>query len=143
MIRPARESDLRLITRLEKQLFHDSWDYEQFYFELIANPLAHLMVFESKRRVVGYFDYWITGEAVEIATIAVATTYQKQGIGAKMLAYVEQQARANYAHYISLEVRVSNLAALALYQKCGFVINRTKRKYYPDSEDAYYMLKEL
>ena len=143
MIRKAREADLIMISKLEKKLFIEPWDYEQFLFELVANPIANLMVYEKNRQVIGYFDYWFSGESIELATIGVASKYQNQGIGEKILKYIEKEAYANYIHYLTLEVRISNQAAIALYEKFGFKLERIKKKYYPDGEDAYYMIKEL
>ena len=143
MIRKANEKDLFIISKLERKLFIEPWDYEQFLFELVANPMANLMVFEKNRQVIGYFDYWFSGESVEIATIGVSSDFQNQGIGEKMLKYVEKEAKANYIHFLTLEVRVSNESGIALYKKCGFKVETIKKKYYPNGEDAYYMIKEL
>lgn len=143
-IRKAKLEDLDILIRIERAIFSDSWKLEHFYFELVANPIAKLMVCENDTDIVGYVDYWFSGESVEIATIGVHLKYQNQGIGSFMLEHVENEARASYIQNLTLEVRVSNKPAIHLYEKFGFKLVTIKKGYYQNNhEDALYMIKEL
>ena len=82
-------------------------------------------------------------EDVETDDIAVSPEYRRCGIGGQLLKAVEGEARARGAIRAFLEVRVSNLPAMALYEKCGYKAIRRRVKYYPDGEDAFVMTKRL
>ncbi|HZZ40363.1 MAG TPA: GNAT family N-acetyltransferase [Acidobacteriaceae bacterium] len=68
----------------------------------------------------------------ELATLAVLPAARRQGIGATLLSAVVAWAAENYARHLSLEVRESNAAAVALYWRLGFLPEGRRRSYYAD-----------
>ncbi len=97
----------------------------------------------TRPAVVGYCGFWIAADEVHISTIAVDPGYREQGIGQLLLVTTIEQAVKLGAYIISLEVRVSNIAAQNLYHKYGFRVVGRRRRYYSDNrEDALIMTVE-
>ncbi len=144
MIRNFRTEDIEDICRIEKELFpEDPWDSDTFINEFSSNPFANLFVYEVNNEIAGYVDLWISYENAEIADIAVTSSYQHQHIGSALMDYCIQKCMESGCINISLEVRISNKNAIALYEKEGFIKAARRRHYYSDGEDAWLMVKEL
>lgn len=144
MIRRAEERDLGFLTDLEKELFPDDpWPLKEFTYELHENPYACIYVYEENGKIIGYVDHWILFEQAEIADIGVSYQYQGKGIGRKLMAYCVNRSIEKGCENLTLEVRVSNTHAIALYEKCGFINAAKRRHYYENGEDAYLMVKPL
>jgi len=75
-----------------------------------------------------------------IATLSVHPEYQRRGIGRALLRACERQLPTPYARLI---VRVSNLAAIALYESEGYHVHSRKLRYYGDGEDGVVMEKKI
>jgi len=75
-----------------------------------------------------------------ISTIAVAPAFRRQGLGEMLLLRMVDEAQKKKAAMVTLEVRVSNIVAQALYEKYGFETQGKRIRYYSDNgEDAYIM----
>ncbi len=97
----------------------------------------------SSPSVVGYCGFWVAADEVHISTIAVNPSFREQGIGQLLLVTAIEKALELGANLISLEVRVSNIAAQNLYRKYGFKVVGRRRRYYSDNrEDALIMTAE-
>ena len=93
--------------------------------------------------VVGYCGFWMAADEAHISTIAVEPKYRRQGIGQLLLITAIERAVKLGASLLSLEVRVSNLAAQNLYRKYGFKVVGRRPRYYSDNrEDALIMTAE-
>lgn len=132
------------IVQLEKELFVTAWKKEDFIFELTSNPFANYYVLIKDEIIVGYIGYWIKDEYVEITTIGVDKSYQRQGLAYALLNFCFSDSAIKGGRIFTLEVRVSNYKAIALYEKAGFTKATIRKKYYKDTnEDAYLMMKEV
>jgi len=90
--------------------------------------------------VVAYGGFWFSQRRAHISTIAVHPSYRGHHLGDLVLAGMVRLAMSRQALVISLEVRVSNTAAIALYRKHEFGFYGIKRRYYRDNgEDAHDM----
>ena len=92
-------------------------------------------------KIVGYMGLSkIVGEGY-VTNIAVLPEYRRLGIGEKILGYVIDNTKAEL-EFISLEVRVSNIAAISLYEKFGFERTGLRKRFYTNpQEDAIIMTK--
>ncbi len=100
---------------------------------------AEVPVF-NREYVVGFAGFWFVASEVHLINIAVREECRHQGIGELLLILVIDQATELKAHLVTLEVRVSNDAALSLYGKFGFTSTGLRRAYYTDNrEDAVLM----
>jgi ribosomal-protein-alanine N-acetyltransferase len=141
-IRRMRETDLAEVRTIETLSFSNPWSDNTFRGEIQNASISFPMVVVEKPgdRVVGYVIYWRIREDVQLNNVAVHPDFRGRGIGEALMRHVIEKVRANGATFITLEVRPSNAAGLALYKKLAFEILGTRKNYYthPD-EDAYLM----
>lgn len=81
-------------------------------------------------------------DEAHLLNLSIAKTYQKQGLGRFLLEYMLKIAKSYQAANMFLEVRASNVSALALYENIGFNEMAVRRNYYPAAtgrEDAILM----
>ena len=80
-----------------------------------------------------------------ITSLSVMRTHRRLGLAEKLMRQSQRaMAETFQAHYVSLHVRVSNIAALHLYRDTlGFTVDKVEEKYYADGENAYSMRMEL
>jgi ribosomal-protein-alanine N-acetyltransferase len=164
MMRRATAADLDRILEIERLSFPAPWPRDY-----LAQHLGNdgFMVVEHEARVVGYTVIGVkipsflarlerrtrallTGQEPEepppvghILNIAVDPAFRGRGLGKRLLEYALEYCRQLGAEQIELEVRTGNDAAIALYQKYGFVIRELVPCYYSDGEDAFVMVKRL
>jgi ribosomal-protein-alanine N-acetyltransferase len=94
----------------------------------------------ARPTVVGYGGFWLMVDEAHISTIASHRDWRRRGIGELLLVAMIDQAAEIGAEIVTLEVRVSNLAAQSLYRKYGFQVTGTRKRYYSDNgEDAWIM----
>ncbi len=90
--------------------------------------------------IVGYAGLWIVNDEAHVTTIAVLPEVRRQGLGELLLITLMEHARAKGAQWVTLEARVSNTGAHALYRKYTFKDAGYRRRYYSDDgEDALVM----
>ena len=104
----------------------------RFFYAAEASP--------ASQRIVGLIGFWLTTGEAHITTIGVRQAYQRQGIGELLLISTIDIALMRNAQVMTLEMRLSNSAAQALYEKYGFTKMGARRGYYTDNrEDAVIM----
>lgn len=140
LLRAMRLSDLDNIMPLEHQLFSSPWSKDDYIYELSSNPYAKYYVLEDDK-IVGYVGIWITYETAQITTIGIAKERQGEGLSKLLMNKVIKETKDCEA--ITLEVRVSNVKAIKLYESYGFKKEAIRKDYYLDNhENAYLMMKE-
>ncbi len=130
------------VAELEKLCFSEPWSENSVASEL-NNPLSLWLVAMDGERVAGYVgSQSVMGES-DMMNIAVAPNYRRQGVAAALIEELMRQLKRNGNHCLTLEVRASNNAAIALYEKLGFVrIGRRPNYYRNPKEDALILRKE-
>jgi ribosomal-protein-alanine N-acetyltransferase len=114
------------------------WDREH-YVRLFANsePRRVALLIETEQGTQGFLVARAVGKEWEIENIAIAGPARRRGLGMRLLGEFLDQARAEGADSVLLEVRESNHAARAFYEKWAFVEDGRRRSYYTDPcEDA-------
>ena len=142
-IREMKVDDLKRIVELEKDLFLSPWNEEDFIHELKENPMAGYYILEKENQIIGYIGLWFLGDQCQITTIATDRHFQGQGCASQLMEYALEKSEELHYQNVNLEVRVSNVKAVALYQKFGFKNVAVRKRYYSNGEDAYLMIKEL
>ncbi len=93
---------------------------------------------ERPESILGFVGVWLLPDDVHIVTVAVRESHRRRGIGELLLIVAIELAQENQQPRVSLECRVSNTPALALYEKYGFRQVGLRPRYYSDNhEDAY------
>jgi ribosomal-protein-alanine N-acetyltransferase len=140
-IERMRRRHLRMILPIETQVYPRPWSPSVFLDELNAAARGErvYIVAKSLGRVVGYAGMILGVDEIHVTNIAVQPERQRGGIGRRMLLYLLHEARARGYQAMTLEVRVSNHAAQAMYQRFGFAPAGVRKKYYEQTEDAIVM----
>jgi ribosomal-protein-alanine N-acetyltransferase len=134
-------ADIDDVVEIERLSFATPWSRDAFEDELARNNMAsYLVVRDEHGRAVAYGGQWVILDEAHITNIAVHPDFRRRGIGHKLMVALMCQALARGARRMTLEVRVSNLAAQALYAQLGFRPSGVRRGYYMDTgEDALVM----
>lgn len=140
-ILPMRERHLTAAAALERVCFGDPWSRDAFLEEL-HNPAAHFLVAEQGGELAGYAGMSHVLDEGYVFNIAVAPPFRRQGAARALLSALDRFAREKRLAFLSLEVRVSNSAAIALYRSCGFQPVGVRPGFYAHPpENAYIMTK--
>ena len=144
-IRAASLDDLAGLVNLEQACFAVPWSEESLRFDLSGHPEARYLVASAPdNSLAGYAAYWAALDEAQITNIAVAPDWRRRGVGRMLLEALISLAVDDGLQRLFLEVRQSNLAAIALYQSAGFQAIGIRRGYYQDNdEDAIIMLKNI
>ncbi|MEB3299905.1 MAG: ribosomal protein S18-alanine N-acetyltransferase [Candidatus Sericytochromatia bacterium] len=141
-IRPMAHADIPALLPIEARCFGDHWTVQSFRDELDQACSTYVVV-EIDGEIVGYAGFWLILEEAHITTVAVHPDHQGQGLGEQLLVALIDAALEREARWMTLEVRVSNTGAQALYRKYGFESLGRRRGYYQnDGEDALVMWTE-
>ena len=140
---PMNADHLDEIAALERVCFSRPWSRNMLAEELENQCAAFLVAEDSvSGRVLGYAGLMVVADEGYITNVAVFPEYRRQGIAAQILQVFLQFAAANHLAFLTLEVRPSNAAAIALYEGFGFREVGRRRNYYDlPKEDALILTK--
>ncbi len=142
-IRQMHRGDLNHVLEIECRSFEQPYSREIFEQELKIK-VANLWVVTCGKQIVGYIDFWLVQDEMELISIAVHPRHKRVGIGEMLMHEMIRYAHQSSVAFIYLDVRVSNQAAQRLYGKFGFKRVGVRKRYYSDNrEDAIIMKKEL
>ncbi len=143
IIRGMRNDDLDQITEIEKTCFSLPWSKISFEQEL-KNELAYYQCAEEKSKIMGYMGMWRILDECHITNVAVLPEYRNKGIATLLIDKMIEICKCSEIKYMTLEVRQSNLPAINLYEKFGFVsVGKRPRYYMKPIEDAIIMWKKI
>lgn len=141
--RAMTPADVAAVAELDAICFdEDNWDAEFFEYEL-RDIHADYVVGEVDGKIMACGGIRIYLGEAEGMTLAVLPEFQGRGIGKRLLVEMIQRAKLRGASSMILEVRVSNVPALHIYQKFGFKIIGRMKRYYASGEDALTMYAEF
>ena len=106
------------------------------------NPYARIIEFTENDKTLGYLEYSLIYDRMEIDNFYVEEDYRNKGIGKKLLSYLVVVAINNHVINITLEVRKGNEIARELYKKFGFREVALRKFYYGD-DDGILMEKQV
>ena len=134
VVTPMRRRHLRGVLRIESEQGPDGWSLGLFLAELGRTEDRIYLVARQDRTVVGFAGALLVGEDCHITNIAVAAGCRRAGVATRLLLEVARRAVEVGARNLTLEVRASNEAALALYRRFGFAPVGTRSGYYTDPD---------
>lgn len=140
VIEAMRLADLPDVHEIERRSFRTPWPSHAYRTELETNRLAHYLVVRADGRVIAYAGIWLMVDEAHITTFGVHPDWRRQGVGRRLLLRLAELALELEAARMTLEVRVGNEAAQALYRSFGFRVEGRRPHYYSDDgEDAHVM----
>ena len=141
-IRLAQTKDVKELVELENSLFSsDKLSKTQFYYH-IRSLKNKLFVAHAHQQIIGYILVFTHRHSARIYSLAVSPKHQGKGIAYNLMIHIICNLDANIKN-VFLEVNTSNIGAIHLYQKLGFIINKTLHRYYHNGDSAYRMNKLL
>ncbi len=130
------------VAELEARCFADPWSEKAL--ELLLSDEAYGVVCLQDARVIAYGGVLWAPDEGQITNIATHPDHRRCGMGAAILEHLIAEARTRGCEQLSLEARVSNLPAIALYERYGFLKMGVRRGFYKHpTEDAYVMCLPL
>lgn len=136
-------ADIGQILEIERLSFKSPWS-EQAFLEELDNRLAHYLVLLDGETVVGYAGFWQILDEGHITNVALLPSYRGRGLAKMLIGRLIDVARHHNIVQLTLEVRPSNAAALALYRQFGFSVQGRRPNYYFDTkEDALIMWTKI
>jgi ribosomal-protein-alanine N-acetyltransferase len=134
--------DIDAVHEIECASFHTTWSKESFRHEIEGNQCARYVVAREDGRVVAYAGVWFILDEGHITNIAVHPDRRGIGYGEKVTRAMIQLAADSGMNWMTLEVRRSNIPAINLYHKLGFIDVGYRKRYYENTEDALIMALE-
>lgn len=138
-----RRRHLRGVMAIETEVYTRPWSANLFVAEMADVRHRCYLVARDRSAVVGYGGLICYDGDAHVTNVAVATTHQRRGIGARLMHDLLRGGIELGAQQVTLEVRVTNWAAQRLYASYGFRPAGIRRGYYQDvGEDALIMIAE-
>ena len=131
------EQHIEAVADLEAMCFSTPWTEENLRSSLANKTDYFFVALDEEEDVIGYIGVSVVADSCFINNIAVYPACRRQGVGTALLKIAIMTADVNSTEFISLEVRESNAAAIALYEALGFEeMGRRKNFYRRPQEDA-------
>jgi [ribosomal protein S18]-alanine N-acetyltransferase len=159
VVEPMALADVDQVMQIEQVSFSAPWSARAYRYEIAENEHSIMRVVRPRPRwqsplglalqrlvgsvpgpVLGYAGAWHLVDEIHVSTIAVQPEWRRRGLGELLLLSLIDRGLELGIRRATLEVRVSNLGAQALYRKYGFETLSVQKAYYSDNnEDAYIM----
>lgn len=138
-IEPMADCHIAGIAALERACFHAPWS-ENALREELGNQSNLFFAAIQEGEVIGYLGCQTVLDEGYITNVAVAPNHRRKGIASALLAALQRGAIEKKLSFLTLEVRVSNEPAIALYEGFGYVPVGKRKNFYTDpAEDALLM----
>ena len=137
VIRPMKKEDIDDVLDIV-----DNWT-RTIFFEEIKNPFSYNFVLAWRDIIIGYLNFWIVPDGIELNNIAIHENFRGKGYGKLLLQFLIECGKVFKSERIFLEVKEDNLIAQNLYKKYGFKEIYIRKRYYSDNKNAIVMEKEI
>ena len=128
---------------IETECFSHPWSKQSLEEEL-NNETSLFLVAKEENEVIGYIGMSIVIDEGYIFNVAVRESYRNKGVATALINELVTYGKKNNFSFITLEVRESNLPAISLYSKFGFIKAGERKDYYSNpKENAILMTKYL
>lgn len=139
-VEAMRRRHLRGVVAIERRTNHRPWSTALFAGELRMPTTRVYLVAMAGHEVLGYSGLMLTGAEAHVTNVAVHPEHRRRRIASRLLVALMREAVARGVEDVTLEVRMSNVAAQELYRRFGFAPGGVRRNYYADvGEDALIM----
>ena len=141
--RPMQESDLDTVAALEAAAFSRPWQKKDFA-DALKDPNYLYYVAEQDGQVIATAGLILSIDEADLTNVTTAEACRGRGIAKALLKALMQAAKERGIVAFTLEVRAGNAAAIALYEKLGFVCEGRRKNFYtaPVEDALIYWLRE-
>ena len=142
-VRPPQLGDARALAEAELECFSDPWPPPFFMSEILADGRFNRLLVDSAGRMVAYlFCVW---QFLDLHVLKVATLpeFRRAGLARRLMALAEEHVVEIGGESLTLEVRSSNGAAIAMYEMLEYDRAGIGARYYQDGESAVVMRKRM
>ena len=140
---PLTKEMVPALSKLEKLCFSVPWTRAQLISQL-PDENHDFIVMEADGEAIAYVGMMYVLDEGYISNVAVSPAYRRQGIADKLISQLLKSAEDKELTFVTLEVRQSNIPAISLYEKNGFIKVGQRKNYYDlPKEDAILMTKFL
>lgn len=139
MIRDAKVLDIPRINELG-ELLHENFRQVFNINEMLKDDISKVIVYENDEGIIGFIIATYLCDTCDILSLVVDPKYRNKMVASNLLTYLIGDL-ADTLKLMTLEVASKNKAAISLYEKFGFEIINTRKKYYKD-DDAYLMARK-
>lgn len=140
LLRRAELADFDAVAAIRKQAMGGDY-FKNTFDEERVNPHYYFTVLELAGQLIGYAVVELTPPDAVLCEVAVRPEWRRQGWASKMWKDVRQTARQRKVKRIFLELRESNVAALAWYKTLGFMEINRRQSYYSDPQEDGIIMK--
>ena len=138
-VRSLAYSDLPSVIAIERRSFPAPWSLAMFVLEL-SKPSGICLAANRGEELLGYLVCCRYDQVWHLMNVAVAPEHRRQGVASGLIARLLEETGGEAGLPITLEVRVSNREAIAMYEGLGFRSAGVRPRYYQDNgEDALIM----
>ncbi len=142
MITLAQIDDIKDIIKLSNEVFVSSFSEADISFFIKQKQTFFVYVIKEELEFVGFIILWINDNNGQIIDLAIKENKRRLNYGRKLVEFSLDFFKQNEVKLVSLEVRVSNIAAIKLYEAFNFKVERTLSNYYK-TEDGLFMMRSL
>jgi ribosomal-protein-alanine N-acetyltransferase len=139
IVAPMRTKDLPMVLAIEEAVFPEPWSHRLFVEELAQRKSRSYRAAWVGNSIVGFAGQMFIDDEGHVNNVAVAPDWQSRGLGGVLMLDLVRTGLARGVRHLTLEVRVGNEPALALYGRFGLAPVGVRPKYYPGGEDALVM----
>lgn len=137
--RVARESDILQLVSLENLSFnYDQLSKKQFT-KFIRDEKNLIWILEIDKKIAGYALVFFrrNSKKTRMYSLCIHPDFKGMGLGRKLMLEVFRVLRKKKIESIKLEVKVSNIVGVSLYESLGFELEERIKEFYSDGEDAF------
>ncbi|MBQ8638388.1 MAG: ribosomal protein S18-alanine N-acetyltransferase [Lachnospiraceae bacterium] len=134
------DEDIPAVAELEQVCFSEPWSQKSLK-ESLGNTNYRMLTAKMDGKTIGYVSTYLVADELNIANLAVDPAYRRMGIGWALLLSTIHLAKQNRLSTIYLEVRVSNQAAIALYEKAEFERCGIRKNFYDNPKEDGMMMR--
>jgi [ribosomal protein S18]-alanine N-acetyltransferase len=133
-LQPLESAQLEAVVGLDRRCLGGMWTIDGYRREM-DSPNSDLLILQSEPQIIGVGCVWAILEEAHITMLAIDPQFQRQGLGLALLHSLLGSARQRGLEWATLEVRVSNTGAIALYERFGFEAVGERKRYYQNPEE--------
>lgn len=141
LVRAMEFRDTSEVQEIESECFSNPWS-EKSIISSLEEPNSNFVVALCKDKIAGYAGMYKVLDEGYIYNVAVATKFRHMGVGNCLVSNLIDHCKENKLEFLSLEVRISNTPAIALYKNLGFQLAGERKNFYEEpNENALIMTK--